>query len=237
MTSLSGVAAITFDVDNTLWDFDGVTRGALRKVLDELSLLEPEAARSLDVDRMIAIRNETQDLLRGRVNDLNAVREESMKQALREAGRPDDELGARLTQVYFRHRDASLALFPDARPALERLASSYRIGLLSNGNTGAAALGIGDLVSFEVFPQDHSGIEKPDPRIFEIAVEQAGCPAREIAHVGDSLENDVAGACNAGFQPVWLNRTGAASDARAEVEIRSLEELVALLMEDTLHAA
>ena len=112
MTALSDVTAISFDVDNTLWDFDGVTRGALRKVLDELSLLEPEAARSLDVDRMIAIRNETQDLLRGRVNDLNAVREESMKRALREAGRPDDELGFHLTQVYFRQRDAARAPLP-----------------------------------------------------------------------------------------------------------------------------
>ena len=237
MTALSGVTAISFDVDNTLWDFDGVTRGALRKVLGELSLLDPEAARSLDVDRMIAIRNETQDRLRGRVNDLNAVREESMKQALREAGRPDDELGSHLTQVYFRHRDAARAPFPDVRPALERLAPSYRLGLLSNGNTGATALDVGDLVSFEVFSQDHGGIEKPDPRIFEIAVELAGCPAREIAHVGDSLKNDVVGASNAGFRPVWLNRTGASSDTRVETEIESLQELVALLMEDTLHAA
>ena len=116
MTALSGVTAISFDVDNTLWDFDGVTRGALRKVLGELSLLDPEAARSLDVDRMIAIRNETQDRLRGRVNDLNAVREESMKQALREAGRPDDELGSHLTQVYFRHRDAARAPLPRRTP-------------------------------------------------------------------------------------------------------------------------
>ena len=229
MTSLSGVTAISFDVDDTLWDFEGVMRGALEAVLDELSRLDPEAARSLDVDRVVAIRNETHDRLRGRINDLNAVREESMRQALREAGRPDDGLGSHLTQVYFRHRDAARALFPDVRPALERLASSYRIGLLSNGNTGAAALGIGDLVSFEVFSQDYGGIEKPDPRIFEIAVEQAGCPARQIAHVGDSLENDVVGASNAGFLHVWLNRNGASSDARAGIEIMSLEELVALL--------
>ena len=235
MTALSGVTAISFDVDNTLWDFDGVTRGALRAVLKELSQIDPEAARSLDIDRMVAIRNETQERLRGRVNDLNAVREESMKQALREVSRPDDELGSHLTQAYFHRRDAARALFPDVRPALERLAPSYRLGLLSNGNTGADALGIGGMVSFEVFSQDHGGIEKPDPRIFEIAVEQAGCPAGEIAHVGDSLENDVGGASNAGFRPVWLNRTGASSDTSAEIEIKSLGELVALLVqEDTL---
>ena len=148
MTALSGVTAISFDVDNTLWDFDEVMRGALGAVLEKLSQIDPEAARSLDIDRMVAIRNETQDRLRGRVNDLNAVREESMKQTLREAGRPDDELGSHLTQVYFHRRDAARALFPDVRPALERLAPSYRLGLLSNGNTGADALGIGGMVSF-----------------------------------------------------------------------------------------
>ncbi len=238
MTALSGVTAITFDVDNTLWNFDEVMRGALGAVLEKLSQIDPEAARSLDIDRMVAIRNETQDRLRGRVNDLNAIREESMKQTLREAGRPDDELGSHLTQVYFHRRDAARALFPDVRPALERLAPSYRLGLLSNGNTGADALGIGGMVSFEVFSQDHGGIEKPDPRIFEIAVEQAGCPAGEIAHVGDSLENDVGGASNAGFRPVWLNRTGASSDTSAEIEIKSLGELVALLVqEDTLQCS
>ncbi len=229
MTALSGVTAVSFDVDDTLWDFDGMARGALRAVLEELSRLDPEAARALDVDRMVAIRNETHDRLRGRVDDLNAVREESMKQALREAGRPDDDLGSRLAQVYFRHRDAARRPFPDVRPALERMAPRYRLGLLSNGNTGADALGIGGLVSFEVFSQDHGGMEKPDPRIFEIAAERAGCPARQIAHVGDSLANDVAGAANAGFRPVWLNRNGTPNDARAELEIASLEELAPLL--------
>ena len=36
MTALSGVTAISFDVDNTLWDFDEVMRGALRAVLEKL---------------------------------------------------------------------------------------------------------------------------------------------------------------------------------------------------------
>ena len=61
MTALSGVTAISFDVDNTLWDFDEVMRGALGAVLEKLSQIDPEAARSLDIDRMVAIRNETQE--------------------------------------------------------------------------------------------------------------------------------------------------------------------------------
>ena len=223
------VAAISFDVDGTLWDFERVMRDALRAVLEELSQLDVATARNPDVEKMVAIRNRTEERLRGKVSNLNAIREESMKQALREAGSPDDDLGSYLTQAYFRHRDAGRALFPDVRPALERLAPRYQLGLLSNRSTGADALGIGDVVSFEVFAQDHGGIEKPDRRLFDIAVEQAGCPARKIVHVGDSLQNDVAGARNAGFRPVWLNRASVTDNHRTGIEIASLEELVALL--------
>ena len=231
MSSLSGIKAISFDVDGTLQDFDGMMRHALREVLKELAQLDTRAAQALDVERMIAIRDEVHERLRGRVTDLNAVREESIKQALCEAGRPDDEMGSYLAQVYFRNRDGARILFSDVRPALELLRKSYRLGLLSNGNSYAKELNIGSLISFEVFSQDNLGIEKPDPRIFEIAFHEAGCEPCELLHVGDSLESDVAGARAAGSKAIWLNRSSDARDGGTEpaFEIRSLLELERIL--------
>ena len=226
---LVGVEAITFDVDDTLWDFQWVMRGALSAVLEELSRFEPQAVGRLDVDRMIAIRDETHIRLWARVPDLNAIREESIKQALQEAGIPNDELGSHLAHVYFSHRNSSGTLFPDVPLTLEHLALRYRLGLLSNGNTGAVALGISHLISFEVFAEGHGGIEKPDRRLFDIAVENAGYPPQSIVHVGDSWENDVIGAANAGLRPVWLNRTGAPARDGDVLVVQSLEELAALL--------
>ena len=227
MSSLSTIKVISFDVDGTLQDFDGMMRHALGEVLKELARLDTEAAQALDIERMIAIRDEVHERLRGRVTELNAVREESIREALREAGRPDDELGSHLARVYFQNRDGARALFPDVRPALELLAKSYRLGLLSNGNSYAGDLGIGDLVSFEMFSQDYLGIEKPDPRIFEVALREAGCEPSELLHVGDSLENDVAGAKAVGSKAAWLNRSLDARDGRTkpDIEIRSLMEL------------
>ena len=229
MTLLSGITAISFDVDGTLWDFQGLSRRALQGALQELAKVDPEAAGRLDVERLVALRNQVHDRLRGRVTDLDAVREESMREALRMAGRPDDELGSHLAKVYFQHRDKLRTLFPDVRPALESLAPDYRLGLLSNGNSRAAALGIGDLVSLEVFSQDHGGVEKPDPGLFEIALREAGCEPHELLHVGDSPESDVAGALNADVEPVLLDRDGMREGDGATLRIRSLAELPSLL--------
>ena len=230
MTDLSNVTTISFDVDGTLWDFERFTRHALQQVLNELAQIDPEAAHSLTVDQMITIRDQVHKQMWVRVNDLDAIREESMRQALREAGRPNDSLGSHLTKIYFQRRDKARTLFPDARPALELLARHFKLGLLSNGNSRSKILGIEDLVSFEVFSQDHDGIDKPDPRIFEIAMQEAQCRPHQLLHVGDSWENDVLGALNAGATPVFFNRNATGQEPQSVIEIGSLAELSSLLL-------
>jgi putative hydrolase of the HAD superfamily len=71
------------------------------------------------------------------------------------------------------------------------------------------------------------GVAKPGRGIFERALELARARPGEAIHVGDSLENDVAGARAAGIRAVLLARD---SRPPGEVEaIRSLAELPALL--------
>ena len=230
MTNLSNITTISFDVDGTLWDFELFTRRALQEVLSELAHIDPDAAQNLNVDRMVTIRDRVHEQLWGGGTDLDAIREESMRQALREAGRPNDSLGSYLTKVYFQRRDEARTIFPDARPALELLARHFKLGLLSNGNSRANVLGIEDLVSFEVFSQDHDAIDKPDPRIFEIAMHEARCQPNELLHVGDSWENDVMGALNAGATPVFFNRNPTGQEPQSVIEIGSLAELSSLLL-------
>jgi putative hydrolase of the HAD superfamily len=71
------------------------------------------------------------------------------------------------------------------------------------------------------------GAAKPDRAIFEHALGLAGATAADTVHVGDSLDNDVAGARAAGIRPLLIARDGGAP---AGVEaIRSLAELPHLL--------
>ena len=230
MIRITGIKAISFDVDGTLWDFDSIMRRALGEVLKELESADPEAAGMLDVARMIAIRERVHEELLYKGIELNEIRHESIRQALRDIRRPDDELAEHLFGVYVKHRDAGQSLFDDVLPAFQSLDGSYKLGLLSNGNSYADRLGLQGFVSFQVFSQDHGGIEKPDPRLFRIALQESGCRPDELLHVGDSLEYDVAGAVNAGVQAVWLNRNGGQSDApNGTTEISSLRQLPQLL--------
>jgi putative hydrolase of the HAD superfamily len=65
------------------------------------------------------------------------------------------------------------------------------------------------------------GVAKPDPRIFEIALELAGADPGATVHVGDALVNDVAGARAAGITPIHFDplRLCRATDHR---HVRSL---------------
>jgi putative hydrolase of the HAD superfamily len=79
---------------------------------------------------------------------------------------------------------------------------------------------------FVIFAQD-VGAAKPDARPFQAAPSQVGAHPRELLHVGDSLQSDVAGARGVGAVAVWLNREGVAGEA--DYEIRSLGELVGMM--------
>jgi len=226
---MQGITAISFDGDGTLWDFERVMRQSLGHALLELRRVDPEAAAMLDIDKMVEIRNRVATELKGQIANLESVRLEAFRRTLEEIGKPNGALAADLNAVYLKHRFEDVELFDDVLPVLDELRADYVVGLLSNGNSYPERTGLPGIFQFVVFSQDY-GVEKPDPRIFSIALDRAGCSNRQLIHVGDSLSNDVAGARASGIRSVWLNRAGAKElDAHADFEIHSLRELPALL--------
>jgi len=204
-------------------------RQSIEYALRELEKSDHEAARSLDVDRMIRIRDRVAGELNGKVMDHERIRLEAFRETLRAAGRPDDALAVRLTELYLRHRFQDIEPYADVLPTLRALKDRFVLGIVSNGNSRPDRCGLEGYFSFVVLSEEH-GVEKPDPRIFEIAMEEAGCSRGEILHVGDSLESDITGVVGAGMRCVWLNRGGSDSrDHKADHEISSLTELIGLL--------
>ena len=224
------ITTISFDADGTLWDFEGVMRHALGCALAELRRFVPAVPDSLSIDTLIAIRNQVAEEQKSRGLTHEAIRLEAFKQTLRSIKSPDDDLASHLSALYLKHRFEDILLFDDVLPTLDALRGNYTMGLLSNGNTYPERCGLAGYFQFAVFAQDH-GIQKPDPLLFQIAIERAGCAKRQLLHVGDSFRNDIIGAKQAGIKSVWLNRQCEDKEMteQPDFEISSLTEMIEVL--------
>lgn len=72
------------------------------------------------------------------------------------------------------------------------------------------------------------GVEKPDPRIFEIALDSLDLPPEEIWYVGDTPAFDVVGARRAGLRPILMDPFDVNGDFGVPC-VRSLGEVADLI--------
>ena len=150
------------------------------------------------------------------------------------------ELGLDLGDVVIsKAADASIAAWqkhvpvdPDAYVVLGALRTRKMLALVSNfdhpphvylllSKLGLARFFDSVVVSGEV------GVEKPDPRIFAMALAQTGLEPREVIYVGDTAE-DVQGALAAGLCPILIRRDeleGEIADFRLDQRSAAVEPI------------
>ena len=226
-----GIRTITLDLDDTLWEIGPVIRRAERCLHDWLAGNFPRVVEMHEPEDIVELRAQVVAEFEGRSHDLTFVRRMVLSRMGIAAGYGDgfvDEAFA----VFDNERN-TLELFPEARPALESLATRYTLVAVTNGNARLDRIGIDDL--FDAFVSARSvGAAKPARSIFDAAVSAGGAEAHETLHVGDHPEIDVNGARAAGLRSVWLNRHGRdwpSEFPQPDGVVRSLEELDRLLAE------
>jgi putative hydrolase of the HAD superfamily len=186
-----------------------------------LAAADPIARKQIDDGQTIAA---TTDVKRGWLY-FNLI--------LTAAGVPlSDATAAALTELHEYHRDRNLwELVPDGVvPALEALGSlGLRLTVVSNANGTLCdhmdRLGLTRYVHCVLDSCDF-GVEKPDPRLFEIALGRSDASALMTIHVGDLYQVDVVGARAAGVRGVLLDEHGLYDGVDCP-RVRSLSELVA----------
>ena len=134
----------------------------------------------------------------------------------------DDVLDALLGAIRFR-------AYPEVPGVLARLrAGGARLAVVSNWDVSLHDVlertGLRPLVDAVVISAE-LGVAKPDPAIFRAALDRLGAGPDGALHLGDSLEDDVAGARAAGLEAVLVARNGAPAPDGVRA-VRSLAELV-----------
>ena len=123
-------------------------------------------------------------------------------------------------------------IYPDVTDCLKALKhAGLQVGIVSNWDASLVNLirRIGLLPYIdEVIASAAVGCRKPNPAIFEIALERMGAEASRTVHVGDLPEADGEGASSAGIKPVIIDRKGTLDDCPFAV-IATLHELPGLI--------
>ncbi len=223
------IRALTFDLDDTLWDNRPVLIAAEQALYDWLGQRYPRIKARYSMEEM---RNLRQDLLRKAPelrHDVTALRKISLCMLAESVGY-DDSLVEPAFAVFLetRHR---ITLFNDVMPALQTLRhAGYCLGTLTNGNADVDRLGFGYLFDFSLSAAS-TGKAKPHPRMFEEACRLANVATGELAHIGDEPDTDLAGAQAAGVTVIWMNRQGLPADSNVvyHAEVCNMVELLSLL--------
>lgn len=213
-TRLDGaIEAVTFDFYRTLVHHrssDGGRGRALRRYFDAAQL------RSKPWEHDVLY-----EVFEGHARDYSPYDPSDRKRAYRERltahlfQRLGLDLGEadpakRASEIWEIIGPACLGVYADVPEALRSLQKrGYLLAVVSNWHCGlghfCTELGLAQFFN-AVIASAECGMEKPNPRIFELAAERLGVPVNRIIHVGDSPAEDVAGARSAGMRAVLIDR-------------------------------
>lgn len=100
-------------------------------------------------------------------------------------------------------------LYEDAIPCLEQLSKKYKIGVIANQALGTVERlqqhGIQQFIDL-VIASAEEGVAKPDPRIYQIALERSGCKPENAVMIGDRIDNDIEPAKRMGMKTIWIKQ-------------------------------
>ncbi len=202
---------------------DALARHRIDADPEALAAAEPHVKRQIDVARTVSSTSDHGrawlyfDLILERVGI-----------------QPDERTAAALRDLYEYHQQHNLweSMADDADARLRDLRRlGLRLTVVSNANGQLAALfeRLGIARHFDCLIDSFvEGVEKPDPRLFAIALARCGARPESTLHVGDLYHVDVLGARAAGLSAVLLDSAGLYADHDCE-RVRSLGELVALV--------
>lgn len=162
-------------------------------------------------------------------------RKEVWTKSLADLGIYDPEFGYELAESFPRERKKNQFIYEDTFSILDQLKGRYRLLLLTNGSPDLQHTKL--RITPELVPYfDHIVISgdfgkgKPNPAIFEHALELLSVDRDEAVMVGDNLMTDILGASRTGMKSVWINRhQKETSEVVPTFEISNLKSLLPIL--------
>lgn len=225
---------VFFDLDHTLWDYDRNVTESLSE-LYELYKLQTLGIQTFELffASFHHVNFQLWDSYNvGKIDKLN-LRKERFPRIFAHAGGNAQLIPLEFEEDFMSRTSSKPHVFPHAKEILTYLKAKYRLHVITNGfdESQAKKLKSSGLDQFfeSVITSETTGYRKPDPRIFQHAMEQVSTSPELCLMVGDNPVSDILGAQQADIDQVFFNPEGKTIDLKPTYEIRHLQELQDLL--------
>ncbi|RJG41957.1 5-amino-6-(5-phospho-D-ribitylamino)uracil phosphatase YigB [Motilimonas pumila] len=227
--------AMSFDLDDTLYDNRPIIINAEQSSLRYLQGLDPQLA-ALNSQQWQQCKQQVLALQPQLVEDVTAWRIAAIEHLLMQLGHSKEYSSAQAQAAfeYFLEVRSDFSVPDQSVQVLAELSRKMPIVAITNGNVDLVRIGLG--TAFSLVLKAGNGLRaKPCPDMFEVAAKHLGIEVADILHVGDHLTTDVYGAKANGAQAVWFNDQGhnlkhhQHTYALPDVEIHNLNQLLQLV--------
>lgn len=201
------ITDIFFDLDHTLWDFEKNSELTFEKILKENAI----AINLADFLEVYVPNNlHFWKLFREEKISKSELRYQRLKTTFDSLSyQIDDVVIHKLSEDYIDNLSSFNYLFPNTIELLEYLKPNYKLHIITNGFQEVQNKKIknSNIASYfdHVIDSEMAGVKKPNPYIFELALNKANTLSQNSVMIGDSLEADILGAKACGFNVIHFN--------------------------------
>jgi len=226
---------IFFDLDHTIWDFDKNAEETLKDLYFQYNFdqLFGHTTPDIFIETYTANNHRVWDLYHHGKIDKATLRRLRFADTFEQLGVDPTLFPSQFEEEYLILCPTKTNLFPYAHETLQYLQGRYNLHLISNGFKEACEkkLKYSNLTSYfkTIVISEVFGINKPDPRIFEYAIQNGKAKKETAVMIGDNIEADVRGALRAGMGAIFFNVTGKEKPQDVDHMVIGLKEIKQLL--------
>ncbi|PCK30079.1 HAD-IA family hydrolase [Pseudoalteromonas piscicida] len=201
--SIANIKAISFDLDDTLYDNRPIIIAAVEAMNAHLSTIPEWQAKggSYWLECRNAVLKQNSKL----AEDVTRWRQVALEWGFSTLGFNTARSKQEAQRAYQAFADArsNITVSDAVIKLLAQLRQQYHIIAITNGNVEVEKFNLRD--SFDlVLRAGIDGRAKPHPELYHLACQHFDITPSQLLHVGDSLDTDVQGAHRAGCASVWL---------------------------------
>lgn len=230
---MKNIEHLFFDLDHTLWDFEKNSSETLSELFVELELHSHVDDLTAFIQIYQTINARYWNLYNhGKVTKAE-VRTGRFKDTLTHFNFPEvDELADRFGTAYIERSPKKSHVFEGTHETLTYLKERYQLHIITNGFTEVqfTKLKNCDLTHFFdlILCTEEVGVNKPNPLVFQTALERTNALASKSIMIGDNPETDILGAQNCGLNTILFNPHFTHYEVDSP-QINALKELTILL--------